>query len=194
MLSSRLFTGFSSGGNQAVGLCMCQCRNAHHQVVGAFHPFLVGFQHVGFGHKANALKKRRITGRIAGWIVKLRHPAVEVVGVEVYIGKKIPTPCFHICVNAGFKFVSQPLADWAAQLIVLACKQGHGMLKIGAVAYVVVNQYVGVEKLKSLVKSRCIPAIKLGKIAVQVEVLGIAPETVFRWSVLVYPAIRPSVE
>jgi hypothetical protein len=60
--------------------------------------------------------------------------------------------------------------------------EGHHMLVIGAVAYMVIYKNIGIEKLEDPGKAPCIAAVGFYEISVKIQVAGIATRSLFLWA------------
>jgi hypothetical protein len=80
------------------------------------------------------------------------------------------------------------------QFIVLGRKKGHNVLIVSSIAHVIVNQDMGVYPMEYPGKTHRITAIAFGKVPVEIQVLGISPESIGYWALLVGPGVFVPVQ
>src|ERR1044072_8610732 len=81
----------------------------------------------------------------------------------------------------------QVITHYPTQFAVLGGKQGHYMLVIGPIAHMIIYKYIRIALVKDGGKGAGLSGIAFYKIAVKVEVLGIAAGTKLRRPVLSGP-------
>ena len=124
-----------------------------HQCVGCFYALVVRFQHMAFGHKRKGMKQGAKAGAIAGTVPKCRPAFFGCFAKRVYVGNEVITFIFHACIQAWFKLGIHKVAHSTAQFIMLCGKQGHYMLVVGSIAYMIVYKNIGVEQMEYFCKS-----------------------------------------
>ena len=72
--------------------------------------------------------------------------------------------------------------------------EGHGVLVIGAIATVIIHEYIGHPGAENLVEGLGVARVAFHKVAVEVVIAGVAPETVGLRAVLVGAAERIAVQ
>ena len=153
--------------------------------VRSLHPLRKRLEHVRFRYKAECVIQRSISRGKARGIVKIHQSALRCAAHGVHVGRHGFVFLFHSSEQCGLHDASEVLTCCTTQFVVLCCDQGHGIGIVSSVAYMSIHEHMRPELGEYPAEGARIFTVALDKVPIEVQIAGIAPESISLRTILV---------
>ena len=166
--------------------------HALQKMPGRFHAVRKRFEHVRLRGESEGSPQGSIPCAVARRLEEAHDPVVGRLSPAIHVGNHRHPSFGHGCVQRRRQRVSNEWPQHGSCLVWLGLDERHRVGIVRAVGRVGVDEDVGIDCMERLHKREGVAAVHLHKITVEVEVLGIASESIGLWSILVGPGAAVS--
>ena len=152
---------------------------------GGLHPLIEGLQHVRFGSEPKDTKQRRIARAVSRRFQEVHDAVIRCFAACVNVRHHGPTTRLHVGVERRVQGIAQEWPQHRASLVGLGGDEGHDVRVIRTVGGMRVHKNVRIDRMEQFNKREGVAAVHLDEVPVQVQILGIAPEPIRLWTLLV---------
>src|SRR5687768_4796520 len=105
----------------------------------------IRFEHMRFGYKRETMPERRIAAGVAGTVPVFGPAIFDIISKRIDIRNEIKSFLFHQFIQSRFELFAEIITHGTTEFALLGRKQGHHVLVVGPIAYMVINKYIWIK-------------------------------------------------